>query len=368
MEKGSRVRSQEDFSGSVFWLSAFYFVYCARPEDWIPGLHHAPLAKIAGASAALSLLLTVGKSPRGFKDLPRESFLSARSDHRPVRFCGVFTGLARRRFFSAFDFSKVYIAWILTFVLITTLARLRRVIFIQAVSVAAVSLVAIVKGHSVPRLVGVIGGIYSNPNDFAFAIALSLPFCLAFLVSATDLLRKALWLLGILVMTIALFLTASRAGFIDLAFSGAVCLWHIGIKGSRMYLIAGTVIVGVLLLITAGGRLQERFAAISDEGQDLTAYESFEQRRLLITKALDAVGDYPLLGLGAWNFVTYSDTWKEVHVSYLQIAVEGGVGSLILYVLFTYCSSPVVLPISCSSVARNQVTKLVSLLEPCIAL
>ncbi len=34
---------------------------------------------------------------------------------------------------------------------------------------------------------------------------------------------------------------------------------------------------------------------------------------------------------------------------------------------YTYCSSPVVLPISCSSVARNQVTKLVSLLEPCIA-
>jgi len=28
-----------------FWLSAFYFVYCARPEDWIPGLAYIPLAK-----------------------------------------------------------------------------------------------------------------------------------------------------------------------------------------------------------------------------------------------------------------------------------------------------------------------------------
>jgi len=30
---------KEGLSGAFFWLSAFYFVYCARPEDWIPGLH-----------------------------------------------------------------------------------------------------------------------------------------------------------------------------------------------------------------------------------------------------------------------------------------------------------------------------------------
>ena len=26
----------EPLAGAFFWLSAFYVVYCARPEDWIP--------------------------------------------------------------------------------------------------------------------------------------------------------------------------------------------------------------------------------------------------------------------------------------------------------------------------------------------
>jgi O-antigen ligase len=34
------------------------------------------------------------------------------------------------------------------------------------------------------------------------------------------------------------------------------------------------------------------------------------------------------------NFANYSGTWREVHVSYLQIAVEGGVGALVFYLLF----------------------------------
>jgi O-antigen ligase len=40
------------------------------------------------------------------------------------------------------------------------------------------------------------------------------------------------------------------------------------------------------------------------------------------------------LGLGEGNFQVYSGTWRDVHVTYLQIAVEGGIPSLILYLLF----------------------------------
>ena len=29
-------------TAGFFWLTAFYVVYCARPEDWIPGLTHIP--------------------------------------------------------------------------------------------------------------------------------------------------------------------------------------------------------------------------------------------------------------------------------------------------------------------------------------
>jgi O-antigen ligase len=336
VEKASWVCGKDELRGPVFWLSAFYFVYCARPGDWNHALTSIPFAKIAGMFVALSVLLSAGKTPRRFKDLPKEAFYLLTLIALLFVSAGLSPVWKGGAFLAAADFAKVYIAWILTFLLVNTLARLKRLIFIQVISVVVVSLLAVVKGHSVPRLAGVIGGIYSAPNDFAFAIVLSLPFCLAFFVSAPNLLRKALWLLAMLVMSVTLFLTASRAGFIDLAVSGTVCLWHVGVRGRRMYLIAGTVITGIVLLATVGGRLTERFAAIEDEGRDRVAWESVEERKTLISDALDTVSDYPLLGVGMYNFPEYSNTWMEVHVSYLQIAAEGGLLSLLLYLIFFY--------------------------------
>ena len=66
--------TREPMAGAFFWLSAFYLVYCARPEDWIPGLTYIPLAKISGIFALLGLLTSAGRSKRGFRDLPREAF------------------------------------------------------------------------------------------------------------------------------------------------------------------------------------------------------------------------------------------------------------------------------------------------------
>jgi hypothetical protein len=333
-------KKKEVLSGAFFWLTAFYFVYCARPSELIPGLSVVPLAKITGLFAALSLLSSAGKTPRSFKDLPKEAkillFLII------ILFCSavlspVWKGGA---FFNTLDFAKVYVAWVLTFLLITTLKRLRRIIFLQSAAVAVVSVAAIIKGHSVPRLNGVIGGFYSNPNDMAFAIVLSLPFCLAFLLNSKSLLVKGLWFFGILGMLAALMLTASRAGFIDLVISGIVCLWHFGVKGKRLYLIAATMVVGAALLLATGGMLARRFAAISGAANsrvEQIAQGSYEERKLLMIKAVEAVENYPVLGVGVQNFMVYSGMWKEVHASYLQIAAEGGVPALILYVLFFAC-------------------------------
>jgi O-antigen ligase len=331
------VAKAQALSGGFFWLSAFYFVYCARPEDWLPGLKYVPLAKISSLLALLSLLMSVGKTKRGFRDLPKEAFylllmigmlfVSALSSQ-------VWKGGA---FFHTVDFSKVYIAFVLTFFLVTTVARLQRIIFIQASSVALVTAVSIAKGHSQPRLEGVLGGIYSNPNDLAFAIVLSMPFCLALLLNSKNVLHKAAWLLAILVMAVALFLTASRAGFIDLVIAGAVCLWHFGVKGRRPMLIFSAGLLAALLLLTAGGRLKERFFAISGDINSVEqqkAYGSFEERRALMIIALQGIEHNPVFGIGIHNFAHYSGSWKDVHASYLQIGVEGGIPVLIFYLLF----------------------------------
>jgi O-antigen ligase len=335
---GDQSPESESLKGAYFWLAVFFLVYCARPEDWIPGLQSVPLAKISGVFAIVGLLLSLGRSKRGLRDLPREAlylllliglfFVSA-------AFSPVWKGGA---FSHALDFAKVFVAWVLTFVAVTSLARLRRVLFIQTASVAVISIVSMVKGASHPRLDGALGGIYSNPNDLAFAIVLSLPFCLAFLLRTDSMLRKAVWTVSLLLMISALFLTASRGAFITFLVAGAVGLWHFGIKGRRLYLIGAAALIAIVAGIAAGGHLKDRLLVISGEGSatdpQSSAYGSYEQRRILISRSLEGIEHYPILGIGLHNFSTYSGVWRDVHVTYLQIAVEGGIPCLILYLLF----------------------------------
>jgi len=331
-------RMRDPLKGAFFWLSVFYFVYCARPEDWVPGLLYAPLAKISGIFAILALFSSWGKTKRKLNDLPREGlyllilicllFVSA-------VFSPVWKGGA---FFRTLDFAKVFVIWLLTVMIITDMRRFKRIAFIQTGSVAAIALISLIKGHDKPRLEGVLRGIYGNPNDLAFAIVLSLPFCLAFLLLARGPLRKLVWIFSMLIMFACLFLTASRAGFVTLVISGVVCLWHFAVKERRVYLIAAAAAVVLLVGLVAGGKLKDRFLAISGQGLDsrmeTSAYGSYEQRRELIVESFKCMVRYPILGIGVRNFTSYTPAWREVHMAYLQIGAEGGFLGLILYLLF----------------------------------
>ncbi len=320
---------------AFFWLSAFFVVYCARPEDWIPGLSYLPLAKITALLTMWAFFNAMGRTKRTFKDVPLEGklllamigLLFVSGFLSPVWKGGAVS--------HTIDFSKVYIAWILTFLLITTFSRLKKIIYIQTVSVALVCFISVIKGHSRPRLEGVLGGIYSNPNDLAFAIVLTLPFALAFLLTSRSGITKVAWIIGMLGMGLALVLTASRAGFLNLMISGTVTLWHFGIRGRRLYLIVATGFIGVLLMVTAGGKLYERFAALSGNNatQD-SAYESYEARKYLMERSVEGIITYPIFGIGVQNFVTYSLIWHEVHMTYLEIWVEGGIVVIVLYLMF----------------------------------
>jgi O-antigen ligase len=324
-------------SGVAFaFLSAFFVVYCSRPEEWIILLHYIPVAKVTAGGAMLALLVA-GRSERKLKDLPREGrllagliillFVSALLS--PVWRGGAFS--------HTLEFSKIFVIFVLMFLLVTDMRRLRRLIFVQAASMMVVTAISIAKGYNTPRLEGVIGGIYWNSNDLAFAIVLSIPFCLAFLISSGSALRKLGWGVGLLIMLAALFLTASRAGFIDLLISGTVCLWHFGVRGRRYYLIVVTVLLGTLLMATFGKKLVQRFEAISNQTQGDSAYGSYEARKYLMLKAVQGIKQYPILGVGANNFLSYSGTWHEVHMTYLEIAVEGGIPALILYLMIFGC-------------------------------
>jgi O-antigen ligase len=328
-------RVSDPTKGAFFWLTGFFIVYCARPEDYVPGLKFLPLAKITAVFAIWGLFTAIGRTKRKLRDLPKEAKLLLILIG--LLFVGAFLspvwrGGAVRR---TMDFSKIYVAWVLVFLVITSFDRLRSIIFIQVSSVIVACAAAVIKGHNAPRLEAVLGGIYSNPNDLAFAIVLSLPFALAFMVTSRSTFLKLGWIAGMLVMMVTLFLTASRAGFIDLLISGAVTLYYFGIKGKRTYLIFATGILTVVIMATAGGKLYNRFAAISgDSDTEQSAYGSYEDRKYLMFRALDCIEHYPVLGIGVRNFPTYSLIWHDVHMTYLQICAEGGIPALILFLMF----------------------------------
>ena len=328
-------RLADPTKSAFFWLSMFFVVYCARPGDYVPLLGYIPMAKITGILAMWGLFNSVGHTKRTLKDMPLEGkllfyivclfffggFLS------PVWKGGAVS--------KSIEFSKIIVAWSLIFLLITTFDRLRRIIWIQAVSVVVACAACIAKGHDVDRLNGVLGGIYSNPNDLAFAVVLALPFALLFMVISKNVIVKVLWLGGMLIMLFTIFLTASRAGFIDLVISGSVTLYFFAVKGKRPTLLVGTLFTAVLIAATVGGKLYDRFTAL--EGGSTTeqsAYGSYQDRMYLMARAVDAIEHYPIFGIGARNFPTYSGIWRDVHMTYLQAGAEGGIPVLILYLMF----------------------------------
>jgi len=332
------VAKPNEARGAFFWLSAFFLVYSTRPEDWIPGLSYIPLAKISVVFAVVALFLAMGRTRRKLKDLPRESKYLLALIVLMLLFAPLSPVWKGGALLRALDFAKVYIGWVLTYLLVTNLERLRRLILIQSVSVALVALISIFKGSSQLRLHGVLNGIYGNPNDLAFAIVLTIPLILLLLLTSGNIIQKMLWAAAIVVMLYTLFLTASRAGFVDLVISASVALWFFGVKGKRPALIFTSALVGVLLLVMAGRHLGERWIAITgtdiDSSDKMTAYWTYQERKFLMVKAVDGILHYPLTGVGTGVFPAYSRHWKTVHMTYLQIAVEAGLPALVLYLLF----------------------------------
>ena len=171
--KTQRTSRAKPLSWAYGLLLLFMVVYCARPEDWIPGLAVIPIAKVAGLLALCAFLMSVGGIPLKFPREVRYLLLLVGVLFLAAIFSPVWRGGA---FQTTLNFAKLLpIVLTMTFV-VNTLPRLRRIIFVQVASVTAVSIAAI-KAHVLlgQRLEGALEGNYSNPNDLAIAIALSFP-------------------------------------------------------------------------------------------------------------------------------------------------------------------------------------------------
>lgn len=316
-------------------LLFFLVVYCARPQDWIPALGVLHLAKVTFVLALVAFFLSLEQVRGDLFALPREVFylillfgqLCVSAALSPV-----WRGGAVQK---ALDFSKVVLIAFVVSTAVTSMVRLRRLMYVQTVSVAAIVAATLLKGHmSGGRLEGVLNGSYQSPNELAVAIAVTIPFAAAFLLRGRGGLRKLAWAAIVLVMIRAVLLTASRSGLLAMLAAIGVCLWEFGVKGRRGYLITAA---GILMLVAPflGSRLlRERVAGTFSSGDNVVySYGSARERRQLLWRSLQVTAHHPLFGVGVGNFQVVSGVWKVTHNAYTQMSAEGGIPALILFLL-----------------------------------
>lgn len=324
-------QAREPLAGAYLWVLAFFVVYCARPEDWIPGVSHLHLAKIVGGFALLAFVMSLSKIKKGLPKITTLLVLLTVQMGLASLFSPVWKGGA---FQTTLGFAKVVLIILVMAVAVTSLPRLRRLIFVQSACVVVVAVISIRESRIVAgRLQGILNGIYQNPNDLALAIVLTLPFCLVFLLNERSMLRKAGWCVASLLMIYALLRTGSRAGLLALIVAAGLCVWEFGIRGRRPPLLLLTVVACGFIFAVAGQRVIQRFSNTTQDEGNGAAYESAQLRKEMLLKSLKVTIEHPLFGIGPGDFPVISGAWLDTHNVYTEFSAGSGIPALLLFLM-----------------------------------
>jgi len=324
-------KSNAAYSALLFF-TVYYFL---RPEDFIPGLAHIPLAKITGAIALLALFLVPSKDRPRFPLEIKVLLLLFCQTVLTIPFAYWKGGSANIVFNG---FSKSVIVAVLVFYAVTRLSDLRKLLFVQAAVIAFVTVASVLAHHmdSAGRLMGLQQGTLENPNDLAMNIAINFPLSLALLLNAKGG-RKVIWLIILAFMMYGVVATYSRSGMVALAITALICIWEFGIKGKRRSVLAGAALAGIIGLAVMAAqphymaRLETLVRGGDVEGADDKG--TLEARSTLLKKALVIAVEHPLFGVGPGNYQVVSDEWHVAHNTYAELAAETGFPGLILFLV-----------------------------------
>jgi O-antigen ligase len=314
-------------------LSALYF---GRPEDVIPGIGMIPMAKIAGGLALIGLLLSLMSGKVKQKFAPETKYVVALFAWYCITIpfaawrSGALTVVMTR-------LSKAVIVAVLVALVVKELWQLKRLVWVQATAVAGMTVMSLALHHTHGgRLVGALGGVFENPNDLAINIALNWPICVGFFFMARGL-KKVIWAVPVFAMLIGVELTYSRSGFLAISLTAVLVIWEFAIRGRRLHLLLVAGLLGCVLLVAMPGHYVARLTSIvSGNEADSLDRGSREARKELLLNSIRTTVHNPVFGIGAGNFEVTAGSWHVAHNSYTELAAEGGIPALILFLLMLY--------------------------------
>jgi len=318
---------------SLTYLGLFVFTFLVyfRPYELFPSL--AWLSRSALVLAVLTLAVFIPTQ------LGLENRLSANLREVKLVLALLLTGLLSvplalepsRAFQSLVEFFKVVVIFIVMVNVVRTEKRLRGLILLVLCVSCVLSLAALndyahgnlaMRGQ---RIAGLIGGLFSNPNDLALHLVTMIPISFTLLLGSRGALLKILYLGCTLLLVAGMVATFSRAGFIGFVCVIGVLVWKLAGRNRVFFgILALTMVIAAVTLAPSAYR-----SRLATTGDDSSIARTDDLKRSILVAVR-----HPVFGVGMENYILYSNTNHATHNSYTQVAAEMGLLGFLFYLGF----------------------------------
>ncbi len=318
---------------SLSYLGLFLFTFLVffRPYELIPSLSWLSRGALVTALATIAVFIPT--------QLGLENRITAWPREIKLAIALLLTGLLSiplaleplLAFQSLIEFLKVILIFVVMVNVVRTEKRLRGLFLLVLLASCVLSMAALsdyAQGNLVlqgRRIAGVIGGLFSNPNDLALHLVTIIPISLTLLLGSRGGLRKTFYLACSLLLLLGLVATFSRGGFL-----GFVCVlgflsWKLA-RRNRIIFGGLALCVLVAAIALAPSAYRSRISTTSDDSA--TARTDDLKRSILVAVR------HPVFGVGMDNYILYSNMNKATHNAYTQVAAEMGFAAFLIYVWF----------------------------------
>ena len=323
--------SKRGHAVSYAGIFVFTFLVYFRPYELFPSLSW--LSKSAFVVALLTLIAFIPTQ------LGLENRITAKPREVKLAIALLVTGLLSvplamepgRAFESLIEYLKVILIFIVMVNVVRTEKRLRALILMVLLVSCVLSMAALndyAKGNLAlegRRIAGLIGGLFSNPNDLALHLVTMIPISLTLALGVRGVLKKFSYAATSMLLMAGLVATFSRGGFLGFVCVMAFLVWKLA-RRNRVLLgaVALTIILATIALAPSAYR--SRITTTSD---DSAVARTDDLKRSILVAA-----NHPIFGVGMDNYIIYSNLNKATHNAYTQVAAEMGLVAFLIYLGF----------------------------------